>query len=94
MYSKFISQLKEEIKEKTLHIVEDIQVLRDSRGQVIDWYYSDKEMMDLYELAEGDEESEREMKEIMKQYKKSKPYLQSISVANLLIELEENDSIL
>ncbi len=94
MYNKFINQLKEEIKEKTLHIIEDIQILRDNRGQVVEWYYSDKEMIELYELAESDPCTEEEGKRIMKKYEEDKPYLQSVSVANLLIELEEGNKIL
>ncbi len=90
-YEEFISEIKAEIKGELLKLTDNVQVLRGEYKEVVDWFYDDKTMNELYSFAAADKDTEAEAKEIMDDYRKNKNDLQLIMVSNLLIELQENN---
>ncbi len=99
-YKTMILELKEEISSKNLSITDNIQILRDKNTLVgdyrpiLDWYYDDSIMIDIFKIDILDTQQDIDL--IMrnkKKYDDDKPFLESISVANCLIEMKEWSTI-
>ncbi len=87
-YEELIIELKEELAISTLSLDGTIQVLRKNRGiydPIIDWFYDAATMEQL--IPDMNEE-------LIKSYKKDKPFLQTMKVSEVLKEMEEMNQIM
>lgn len=91
-YNELISEIKADLKGKILKLTDEVQVQRGEYKQIVDWFYTDKLMDTVYTISAGDEKTEKEYKQTLQHYRANKPYLESMLVSNLLIELEENNN--
>lgn len=84
-YEDFKAEILADIDDGILTMEDDIQILADGQGIILDWYYSDE--LQKGDLLERDEAlSFAEQKELWKQYRKDKPLLKTIKV-NKFIEI-------
>lgn len=94
-YSELITELKEELTDHTLKSDDFIQVLRDDRGVIVDWYYSEVVQADLYKPDIFDTlEEAAAMRKLKKQYEEDRPRLVSCRVSDILREMEEASRII
>jgi len=107
-YEELIESIKEELKENTLWLHDTIQVLRSenpiSSGTINEyrpilyWYYSSEQMLDVLKMDLLNDEDEdfsfMDRSNLAIQYEKDKPFLENISVAECLEEMEEWNSII
>lgn len=94
-YEDLLQELREELNEGILSMLDTIQVLRTEKPivevyrPIIDWYYNDKTTRECLSPDVFDDKQDiAEYEQLRKQYEKDKPRLESITVAAVLIEIE------
>ena len=97
-YSDLIQELNEEIADGILKNDSIIQVLRDKTKSVyhpiIDWYYSEDKIVEDTTIEFDDSEADKELKrEYISRYLDDKPRLQLMTVAAMLVEMEDMNII-
>lgn len=97
-YSDLIKEIKEELEDGLLKPDSIVQILRDETRSVyhpiIDWYYDDKKVVEDTTIEFDDSESVKELKrEYISRYLDDKPRLQLMTVAAMLVEMEDMNII-
>lgn len=99
-YEEMIQELQEELSDGILSLTDNIQILRDDKDigygyrPIIDWYYDDNTMTDDLNADIFDDEQDIEEKRHIKELYEKVKFLEVISVANCLFEMEELDKII
>lgn len=88
-YQDFRKEIHEDIRDGILALDDEIQILSDEQGIILDWYYSDE--VQAADLKQSDSGIPfHEQKELWHQYKEVKPNLQTISVRKFLEVISKN----
>lgn len=88
-YQEFKKEIYEDLQDGILTPDDEIQILSDEQGIILDWYYSDE--VQAADLKQSDSGIPfHEQKELWHQYKNVKPNLQTISVRKFLEVISKN----
>jgi len=101
-YSILIREIQEELEEGVLSESDSVQILRApdplpglGYHPIIDWYYDRDTMRELAAPEFGDDEGDdTDRKETVRDYFQDFEHLETIGVADLLLEMEEANRIL
>lgn len=99
-YQDLIDELKEEIGDEELSLMDTVQVLRgptigDGYKPVIDWFYNHAKMEGLLREHFYDTAADiKEFNQLKKHYNDNKPYLEEIPLADLFSELESVNEVI
>ncbi len=92
-YTEMIEELLEDLNEGILQSDETVQVLRyeealpDGYLPILDIYYDDEIMTELFNVEEGDEDYETILEE-KELYLQDKPHLETCQVSDILEEMQ------
>lgn len=99
-YQDLIDELKEEINDKELSLMDTVQVLRgptieDGYKPVIDWFYNHAKMETLLRKYFYDTPAVmEELDQLKKHYDDNRPYLEEVPLADLFSELEAVNEVI
>lgn len=103
-YNELLEELYIEIHDGALSLDDTIQVLRETEDYIvlnkvsderyfpiIDWYYSDEEMMDILKIDENDNEQDiLEVNELKEKYEFDYKFLENIMVEECINEMKKH----
>lgn len=100
-YSELISEIKAYLEDMTTMPGDQVQVLRSEKAlgdgykPVVDWYYDDYKMESLLAVDPFDSDvGVFNKKQLRKQYEEKKHQLESMSVVELLNEMQDRNRII
>lgn len=95
-YSLMIQDLMDVTISGRLSLNDSIQILRSEHQlmkdykPIIDWYYCDEQMKEIYAINSWDEKQDIKSKQkFTKQYEKDKSQLESVTILDCLIEMQK-----